>query len=77
MTALHRWLSKDYSSSWSRDPMLALNRPPDTGSDTSRVAGGGARKGSGWVTNGSRGLGGGERRSYGGGSSSSATGGGW
>ncbi|CAM9643800.1 unnamed protein product [Ectocarpus sp. 8 AP-2014] len=74
---VNRWLSKDYSSSWSRDPMLALNRPPDTGSDNSRVGGGGARKGSGWVTNGSRGLGGGDRRSYGGGSSSSATGGGW
>ncbi|CBJ26093.1 conserved unknown protein [Ectocarpus siliculosus] len=74
---VNRWLSKDYSSSWSRDPMLALNRPQDTGSDNGRVGGGGARKGSGWVTNGSRGLGGEERRSYGGGSSSSATGGGW
>lgn len=71
-----RWLSKDYSSSWSRDPLLALNRPPEMGADDD---GRGSKKGSGWVSSASRGrdYGGGERRSYGGGSSSTVTGGGW
>ena len=82
-TPAFRWLSKDYSSSWSRDPLLDMNRPPEIGGGgTGDHGAGGAKKGSGWVSTRSSGFpggtaSGGGRRSYGGGSSSSATGGGW
>lgn len=78
----NRWLSKDYSSSWSQDPMLELNRPPEVRPGAAAGDHRSVKKGSGWVSTRSSsgfggGGGGGKKRSYGGGSSSSATGGGW
>ncbi|CAM9168829.1 unnamed protein product [Scytosiphon promiscuus] len=74
---VNRWLSKDYASDWSRDPLLGMNQIDGAPGGH----GAGMRKGSGWASRRSSGFvgggGGGERRSYGGGSSSSATGGGW